>query len=116
AWRDAKSAATRSAMRRSRPRRPRRVGGVESATAPASAPATAPRQDPSPARSSATDALLVGRPVDFTRGGEKAHVRLAELERVNPVGCLARALMRPRLDAVGRRIEQLVEPLDLVRL
>ena len=55
-----------------------------------------------------------GGPVDLARRREPARVGRAQLEHVEAVGRLARALARPGLDGVGGRVEQLVEALRLV--
>src|SRR5688500_13505412 len=111
-WRAANSLATCSAIRRSRPRRPRRGGVVDSGIGRF----VLALQDTTPSSLRAADPGLVRRPVDLTGGGEPIRVRFAQLERVEAVGRLARALTRPSLDGVGSGVEQLVEALDLVRL
>src|SRR5687768_3224328 len=109
--RAAKSFATCSAMRRSRPRRPRRGGVVDSGIGRL----VLALQDAAPAGLRAADPGLVRRPVDLARRGQPVGVGLAQLEGVEPVGSLARTVAGPSLDSIGGRIEQLVEPLDLVR-
>ena len=73
-------------------------------------------QDAPPAGLRPADAVGVRRAVDLAGRGESVGVGLAQLERVEAVGGLARAVAGPRLDGVGGRVEQLVEPLDLVGL
>ena len=108
AWRAAKSVATRSAIRRSRPRRPRSgVSGIGQASDLGGA-------DPTPARARPSDAIGVGRTVDLARGGEPGRVGGTQLEHVVAVGGLARSLAGPRLDRVRRGVEQFVEPLLFV--
>ena len=75
-----------------------------------------PRQHAPPAGLRPADAVGVGRAVDLAGRGRAGRVGRAQLERVEPVGRLARAVAGPRLDGVGGRVEQLVEPLDLVGL
>ena len=58
--------------------------------------------------------FCVGGPVDLAGRREPVGVGLAELERVEPVRGLARAVAGPRLDRVGGGVEQLVEALHLV--
>ena len=90
-------------------------GGAVSSTQ-ASDPRSRPREDATPTRPRPADALLVRRAVDLAGRRQAGQVGLAELERVEAVGRLAGAVTGPRLDCVGRRVEQLVEPLRLVRL
>ena len=59
-------------------------------------------------------AVGVGRAVDLAGRGQPGRVRRSELEHVEAVGGLVRALARPGLDRVGGGVEQLVEPLLLV--
>ena len=55
-----------------------------------------------------------GGPSTSPGAASRVVVGRPQLEHVEPVGGLARALARPRLDRVGGRVEQLVEPLLLV--
>ena len=70
----------------------------------------------SPARLRPPDPIRPGRPVDLARRRDPVLVRRPKLERVEPRRGLVRALARPGLDRVRRRVEQLVEALPLVGL
>ena len=74
------------------------------------------RPDLPPAGLRAPDSVRPGRPVDLARRRDQVLVGRAQLERVEPRRGLVRALARPRLDRVGRGVEELVEPLALVGL
>ena len=105
-WRAAKSSATSSAIRRSRPRRPRRGGVVDSGIGLV----VLALEDATPARLRAADPRLVGRAIDLAGRGKPVGVGLAQLEGVEPVRCLARAVAgrvrdpnRCRAQQVGSR-------------
>ena len=108
AWRAAKSVATRSAIRRSRPRRPR-IGGLGHAQA--SGLAGRIRRQPVRVRRMPSAS---GGPSTSPGGGEPGRVGRPELEHVEAVGGLVRALARPLLDRVRGGVEELVETLLLV--
>ncbi len=100
-------------------RRRCRFGQVAVATAPATDRWRRQRDvlgrlDPAPAGLRPPDAIGAGRPVDGA--GRREHLRVGrpQLEHVESIGRLARAVADPFLDRVGAGVEQLVEPLPLV--
>ena len=72
------------------------------------------RPDPAPAGLRPADAVGAGRPVDLAGRRDPVLVGRSELEGVEAVGGLVRAVARPGLDRVGGGVEQLVEPPPLV--
>ena len=134
----AASAAARAAVRsvvacstcsstfRSQPRRPRCGAIVTSRTLDSSLGVLGARgptgftgalgADLPPARLRPPHAIGTGRAADLAGRRHERGVRGPKFERVVPVRRLVHAVTRPRLDGIGCRVEELVEPLALVRL
>ena len=73
------------------------------------------RVRPPPAGPGPSDPVLVGRSVHLAGRREPVGVGLAQLEGVEAIRGLVRAVAGPCLDTLRGLVEQLVEPLDLVR-